>query len=71
MEVVVFEGRTCGLMLSCVSLQEDFVNPDKEAPIESTFVRIKESPSEQGSRVLLLSENGERAYTVNQETSYQ
>lgn len=49
---------------------EDFVNPDKEAPIESTFVRIKESPSEQGSRVLLLSENGERAYTVNQETSY-
>ncbi|XP_060244104.1 calmin isoform X2 [Meriones unguiculatus] len=49
---------------------EDFVNPDKEAPIESTFVRIKESPSEQESRVLLLSENGERAYTVNHETSH-
>ncbi|XP_057638187.1 calmin isoform X1 [Chionomys nivalis] len=49
---------------------EEFVNPDKEAPIESTFVRIKESPSEQESRVLLLSENGERAYTVNHETSH-
>ncbi|KAL1790805.1 calmin isoform X2 [Sigmodon hispidus] len=49
---------------------EEFWNPDKEAPIESTFVRIKESPSEQESRVLLLSEDGERAYTVNHETSY-
>ncbi|XP_052594842.1 calmin isoform X4 [Peromyscus californicus insignis] len=49
---------------------EDFVNPDKEAPIESTFVRIKESPSEQESRVLLLSENGERAYTINHESSH-
>ncbi|XP_031211402.1 calmin isoform X2 [Mastomys coucha] len=49
---------------------EDFVNLDKEAPIESTFVRIKESPSEQEGRVLLLSENGERAYTVNHETSH-
>ncbi|XP_052041104.1 calmin [Apodemus sylvaticus] len=49
---------------------EDFVNPDKEAPIESTFVRIKESPSEQERRVLLLSENGEQAYTVNHETSH-
>ncbi|CAO2587372.1 Clmn [Lemmus lemmus] len=49
---------------------EEFVNPDKEAPIESTFVRIKESPSEPESRVLLLSENGERAYTVNHETSH-
>lgn len=57
-------------MLSCVSLQEDFVNLDKEAPIESTFVRIKESPSEQERRVLLLSENGEQAYTVNHETSH-
>ncbi|XP_051006924.1 calmin isoform X2 [Acomys russatus] len=49
---------------------EEFVNPDKEAPIESTFVRIKESPSEQESRVLLLSENGERAYTVSHESSH-
>ncbi|ERE72997.1 calmin [Cricetulus griseus] len=49
---------------------EEFVNLDREAPIESTFVRIKESPSEQESRVLLLSENGERAYTVNHETSH-
>ncbi|XP_063117844.1 calmin isoform X3 [Rattus norvegicus] len=49
---------------------EDFVNPDKEAPIESTFVRIKESPSEQESRVLLLSQNGEQPYTVSHETSH-
>lgn len=49
---------------------EDFVNADKEAPIESTFVRIKESPSEQESRVLLLSENGEQPYTVSHETSH-
>ncbi|XP_008835800.1 calmin, partial [Nannospalax galili] len=48
---------------------EDFMNPDKEAPIESTFVRIKESPSEQESRVLLLTKNGERAY-VNHKTSH-
>ncbi|GAB1297769.1 Calmin [Apodemus speciosus] len=49
---------------------EDFANPDKEAPIESTFVRIKESPSEQERRVLLLSENGEQAYMVNHEISH-
>ncbi|KAL6060616.1 hypothetical protein STEG23_019788, partial [Scotinomys teguina] len=50
--------------------QEDFLNPDREAPIESTFVRIKDSPSEQESRVLLLSENGERAYTVSHDSSH-
>ncbi|XP_014646005.1 PREDICTED: calmin isoform X2 [Ceratotherium simum simum] len=49
---------------------EDFVDSDKEAPIESTFVRIKETPSEQESTVLLLTENGERAYMVNHETSH-
>ncbi|XP_037359864.1 calmin isoform X2 [Talpa occidentalis] len=49
---------------------EDFVDSEKEAPIESTFVRIKESPSEQESKVFLLSENGERSYTVNHETSH-
>ncbi|XP_047592956.1 calmin isoform X4 [Lutra lutra] len=48
---------------------EDFMDSDKEAPIESTFVRIKETPSEQESTVLLLTENGERAYTVNHEAS--
>ena len=56
--------------LPCVSLQEDFVDSDKEAPIESTFVRIKETPSEQESTVLFLSEDGERAYTVYHETSH-
>nr|XP_023484105.1 calmin isoform X2 [Equus caballus] len=49
---------------------EDFVDSDKEAPIESTFVRIKETPSEQESTVFLLSENGERAYAVNHEISH-
>ncbi|XP_064148985.1 calmin isoform X1 [Loxodonta africana] len=49
---------------------EDFVDSDKEFPIESTFVRIKETPPEQESKVFLLTENGERAYTVNHETSH-
>ncbi|XP_074183079.1 calmin isoform X2 [Rhinolophus sinicus] len=49
---------------------DDFEDSDKEAPIESTFVRIKETPSEQESTVFFLTENGERAYTVNHETSH-
>ncbi|XP_031310126.2 calmin isoform X1 [Camelus dromedarius] len=49
---------------------EDFVDSEQEAPIESTFVRIKETPSEQESTIFLLPENGERAYTVNHETSH-
>ncbi|KAL2789526.1 calmin [Daubentonia madagascariensis] len=49
---------------------EDFLDSDKEVPIESTFVRIKETPSEQESKVFVLTENGERAYTVNHETSH-
>ncbi|XP_072695913.1 calmin isoform X2 [Canis lupus baileyi] len=48
---------------------EDFSDLDKEAPIESTFVRIKETPSEQESTVFLLTENGDRAYTINHEAS--
>nr|KAF6273015.1 calmin [Pipistrellus kuhlii] len=49
---------------------EDFVDPNKDAPIESTFVRIKETPSEQESTVCYLTEHGERAYTVNHDTSH-
>ncbi|XP_003463040.1 calmin isoform X2 [Cavia porcellus] len=49
---------------------EDFMDPDKEVPIESTFVRIRETPPEQESKVLLLMQNGERTYTVNHETSH-
>ncbi|XP_061251221.1 calmin isoform X1 [Bos javanicus] len=49
---------------------EDFVDSDKEAPIESTFVRIKETPSEQESAVFLLTEDRERAYTINHEASH-
>ncbi|XP_008057254.2 calmin [Carlito syrichta] len=48
---------------------EDVLDSDKDIPIESTFVRIKETPSEQESKVFVLTENGERAYTVNHETS--
>ncbi|XP_057589419.1 calmin isoform X2 [Hippopotamus amphibius kiboko] len=49
---------------------EDFVDSDRDAPIESTFVRIKETPSEQENTIFLLTEDGERAYTVNHETSH-
>ncbi|KAM5242632.1 calmin isoform 1-T1 [Hipposideros larvatus] len=49
---------------------DDFEDSDKEAPIESTFVRIKETPSEQESTVFFLTENGERAYTINHESSH-
>ncbi|XP_020860798.1 calmin isoform X1 [Phascolarctos cinereus] len=48
---------------------EDFTDPDKEIPIESTFVRIKETPTEQESKIFLLPEKGEHTYTVNCETS--
>ncbi|XP_072486424.1 calmin isoform X2 [Notamacropus eugenii] len=48
---------------------EDFTDPDKEIPIESTFVRIKETPTEQESKIFLVPEKGERTYTVNCETS--
>ena len=61
---------TAHFIVPCVSWQEDFVDSDKEAPIESTFVRIKETPSEQESAVFLLTEDGERAYTVNHEASH-
>ncbi|XP_007942743.1 calmin [Orycteropus afer afer] len=49
---------------------EDFVDSEKDFPIESTFVRIRDTPSEQESKILLLTENGDRAYTVNHETSH-
>ncbi|CAK6431768.1 unnamed protein product [Pipistrellus nathusii] len=49
---------------------EDFVDPDKDAPIESTFVRFKETPLEQESAVCYLADHGERAYTVNHDTSH-
>ncbi|XP_054571715.1 calmin isoform X2 [Eptesicus fuscus] len=49
---------------------EDFVDADKDAPIESTFVRIKETPSEQESTVFYVTDDGERAYTVNHDSSH-
>ncbi|XP_078191827.1 calmin isoform X6 [Callithrix jacchus] len=49
---------------------EDIFDSDKEVPIESTFVRIKETPSEQESKIFILNENGEHTYTINHETSH-
>ncbi|XP_028919924.1 calmin isoform X3 [Ornithorhynchus anatinus] len=48
---------------------EDVPDPDKEFPIESTFVHIKETPVEQEGKIFVLNENGQRAYTINHETS--
>ncbi|NXA46229.1 CLMN protein, partial [Nothocercus julius] len=44
---------------------EDFTDPDKEFPIESTYVHIKDTPSEQEGKILILSEREDSMYTVN------
>uniref|UniRef100_A0A8C8RW79 Calmin n=1 Tax=Pelusios castaneus TaxID=367368 RepID=A0A8C8RW79_9SAUR len=49
---------------------EDFSDPDKEFPIEATYVHIKDGPSEQEGKILILNENGECVYTVNHEKSH-
>uniref|UniRef100_A0A8C3QIU4 Calmin n=1 Tax=Cyanoderma ruficeps TaxID=181631 RepID=A0A8C3QIU4_9PASS len=49
---------------------EDFTDPDKELPIESTYVRIKDTPSEKEGKILILSESEENMYTVNHERSH-
>ncbi|XP_025902282.1 calmin [Nothoprocta perdicaria] len=49
---------------------EDFTDPDKEFPIESTYVHIKDTPSEQEGKILILSENEDNMYTVNHERSH-
>ncbi|NXI64830.1 CLMN protein, partial [Anseranas semipalmata] len=49
---------------------EDFTDPDKELPIESTYVHIKDTPSEKESKILILSESEESMYTVNHERSH-
>ncbi|XP_074005755.1 calmin [Numenius arquata] len=49
---------------------EDFTDPDKELPIESTYVHIKDTPSEEESKILILSESEENLYTVNHERSH-
>ncbi|XP_053924332.1 calmin [Cuculus canorus] len=46
---------------------EDFTDPEKELPIESTYVRIKDTPSEKESKILILSGSEENLYTVNHE----
>lgn len=50
-------------------LQEDFLDLEKELPIESRYVHIKDTPSEQEGKILILNENGEHACTVNHERS--
>ncbi|NWU67450.1 CLMN protein, partial [Pterocles burchelli] len=49
---------------------EDFTDPDKELPIESTYVHIKDTPSEKEGKILILSESEESMYTVNHERSH-
>ncbi|XP_060036990.1 calmin isoform X3 [Erinaceus europaeus] len=44
---------------------EDLVDSDDEAPIEATFVRIRETPSEQESKILLLPEDRESSFTLS------
>lgn len=51
-------------------LQEDFTDPDKELPIESTYVHIKDTPTEKEGKILILSESEESMYTVNHERSH-
>ncbi|XP_075282469.1 calmin isoform X2 [Opisthocomus hoazin] len=49
---------------------EDFTDPDRELPIESTYVHIKDTPSEKEGKILILSESEENMYTVNHERSH-
>ncbi|XP_063255366.1 calmin isoform X2 [Prinia subflava] len=49
---------------------EDFTDPDKELPVESTYVHIKDTPSEKESKILILSESEENMYIVNHERSH-
>ncbi|NXG65100.1 CLMN protein, partial [Hemiprocne comata] len=49
---------------------EDFTYPEKELPIESTYVHIKDSPSEKEGKILILSESQENMYMVNHERSH-
>ncbi|CAM5123018.1 unnamed protein product [Eretmochelys imbricata] len=49
---------------------EDFSDPDKKIPVEATYVHIKDTPSEQEGKILILNENGECTYTVNHERSH-
>ncbi|XP_030414684.1 calmin isoform X1 [Gopherus evgoodei] len=49
---------------------EDFSDPDKKIPVETTYVHIKDAPSEQEGKILILNENGERTYTVSHERSH-
>ncbi|NXJ14586.1 CLMN protein, partial [Odontophorus gujanensis] len=49
---------------------EDFTDPEKELPIESTYVHIKDAPSEKESKILILRESDQNMYTVNHERSH-
>ena len=49
---------------------EDFTDPEKELPIESTYVHIKDTPLEKESKILILRESDKNMYTVNHERSH-
>ncbi|XP_054827336.1 calmin [Eublepharis macularius] len=49
---------------------EDFSDPDKEFPIESTYVHVKDTPGEEKpEKILILNENGGHAYTTHWDRS--
>ncbi|XP_060118822.1 calmin [Heteronotia binoei] len=48
---------------------EDFSDPDKELPIESTYVHVKDTPREEKSEILILNENGGHTYTTQWDRS--
>nr|XP_056708236.1 calmin [Euleptes europaea] len=49
---------------------EDFSDPDKEFPIESTYVHVKDTPGEETpEKILILNENGGHTYTTHWDRS--
>uniref|UniRef100_A0ACB8G627 Uncharacterized protein n=1 Tax=Sphaerodactylus townsendi TaxID=933632 RepID=A0ACB8G627_9SAUR len=49
---------------------EDFSDPDKELPIESTYVHVKDTPvEEKPEKILILNENGGHTYTTHWDRS--
>ncbi|KAH0620388.1 hypothetical protein JD844_020786 [Phrynosoma platyrhinos] len=50
---------------------EDFSDPDKEFPVEPTYVRVKETPGDaKQGKVLIVNENGEHTYTPDLDRSH-
>lgn len=61
--------NTANFMVPCVSWQEDFVDSDKQ-PL-STYLRSHQrNPLRNRRAIFLLTEDRERAYTINHEASH-